>query len=87
MPKGAVNCTRPGRWGNPFKVGSEYEGTDGSVCEVQDVKHSLRCFRYWAVHTIGVEEIRRELAGKDLACFCPLDRPCHVDILLKLANK
>jgi len=26
------------------------------------------------------------LAGKDLACFCSLDHPCHADVLLELAN-
>lgn len=26
------------------------------------------------------------LAGHDLACWCPLDQPCHADILLALAN-
>lgn len=30
--------------------------------------------------------IRGELAGKDLACWCPLDQPCHADVLLELAN-
>ena len=30
----------------------------------------------------GVEELR----GRDLACWCPLDRPCHGDVLLELAN-
>ena len=28
-----------------------------------------------------------ELRGKDLACFCPLDKPCHADVLLEIANK
>jgi hypothetical protein len=23
------------------------------------------------------------LRGKNLACWCPLDRPCHVDVLLE----
>jgi hypothetical protein len=27
-----------------------------------------------------------DLAGHDLACWCPLDQPCHADTLLKLAN-
>ena len=27
------------------------------------------------------------LAGLDLACWCPLDRPCHADVLLELANR
>lgn len=27
-----------------------------------------------------------ELAGKDLACWCPEGQPCHADILLEIAN-
>jgi hypothetical protein len=33
------------------------------------------------------EEIRRELAGKDLTCWCPEDQPCHADVLLRIANE
>lgn len=33
------------------------------------------------------EQIRAELAGHDLACWCPLDQPCHADVLLRLANE
>ena len=29
----------------------------------------------------------RELKGKDLACFCRLDQPCHADVLLEIANE
>lgn len=38
--------------------------------------------------TLGftVDDVRRELAGKDLGCWCPLDRPCHADVLLAVAN-
>lgn len=27
-----------------------------------------------------------QLRGRDLACWCPLDWPCHADVLLELAN-
>jgi len=27
------------------------------------------------------------LRGKNLACWCPLDSPCHADVLLELANR
>lgn len=27
-----------------------------------------------------------ELRGKNLACWCSLNRPCHADVLLELAN-
>jgi len=26
------------------------------------------------------------LRGKNLACWCPLDQPCHADVLLEIAN-
>lgn len=33
-----------------------------------------------------LEEIREALRGKNLACFCALDKPCHADVLLEIAN-
>ena len=30
--------------------------------------------------------VRERLGGKDLACWCALDQPCHADVLLKIAN-
>lgn len=49
---------------------------------------------YWAVRgferdkvsTLAPEDIAT-LRGKDLACWCPLDQPCHADVLLELANQ
>ena len=39
----------------------------------------------------GVSGIRvdryEDIRGKDLACWCPLDQPCHADVLLELANR
>lgn len=32
------------------------------------------------------EQAQYELRGKNLACWCPLDQPCHADVLLELAN-
>ncbi len=31
-------------------------------------------------------QARNELTGRNLACWCPLDEPCHADVLLELAN-
>jgi Domain of unknown function (DUF4326) len=30
---------------------------------------------------------RTALGGKNLACWCNLDQPCHADVLLKVANE
>jgi len=34
----------------------------------------------------SIDEIVATLSGKNLACWCPLDQPCHADVLLNLAN-
>ena len=28
----------------------------------------------------------KELKGKNFSCWCSLDKPCHADILLRIAN-
>ena len=64
--------------------------TQKPVCQPFPVKtsglaESLRRYRIDA-DTFDPVTLRRDLAGKDLACWCPLDRPCHADVLLELAN-
>lgn len=33
-----------------------------------------------------IADIERDLRGRDLACWCSLDQPCHADVLLEYAN-
>ena len=40
----------------------------------------------WWCHYPTVEEITARLRGRDIACWCPLDMPCHGDVLLDIAN-
>jgi len=42
--------------------------------------------QYVGHETPTIAAIRAELGGKDLACWCPLDQPCHADVLLEIAN-
>lgn len=73
-PEGAVYVGRPTKWGNSFVVGKD--GIHSRAVAVQ-------CFDSWARMTnLDASELR----GKDLACWCPLDQPCHADVLLELAN-
>jgi len=44
----------------------------------------VKLYRDWISYTIRQEF--QTLAGKDLACWCPPDQPCHADVLLELAN-
>jgi hypothetical protein len=35
----------------------------------------------------SLADIQTHLRGKNLACFCALDQPCHADVLLEIANR
>lgn len=39
-----------------------------------------------AAYVSSWERDLEALRGRDLACWCPLDEPCHGDVLLELAN-
>ena len=38
-------------------------------------------------HDPALADAIRGLRGRDLACWCPLDQPCHADVLLYIANQ
>ncbi len=73
---GAVYIGRPSKWGNPFVI-----GVDGSREGVVG-----RYMEYVMSSPEMIASIRRELAGRDLVCFCA-PRACHGDVLLKIANE
>lgn len=76
MPAGALYVGRPTRWGNPYPV--PVHGRAQAVALHQ---------RHLSEHPDLIDTARRELAGRDLACWCPLDEPCHADTLLNIANQ
>src|SRR5919198_1525420 len=85
MPEGSVYVGRPTKWGNPWPVGRP--GLDGAVMpDAQAAVDRYASAIGGAREPRWREEIRRELAGKDLVCWCPLDHPCHADVLMSVAN-
>jgi hypothetical protein len=81
-PENTVVVARPSKWGNPFRVG------DNGMTRAQAVAHYRHLFtRPGLAGEADRAIIRAELAGKNLACWCPLDQPCHADVLLELANE
>ena len=54
------------------------------------IKFAISEFKKWAIGKHDLSGIKpldvSELKGKDLACWCRLDMPCHADVLLELAN-
>lgn len=97
LPLNAKSVARPGPWGNPFRVGNELQlvtyppelTNAGFGCSMPITPElAVALYRAWQVcRPTNVEEIRGNLAGFDLACWCPLDQPCHADVLLELANE
>ena len=52
-----------------------------------DRAEAVRLFRSYIENEYGPDlDVLGPLAGHDLACWCPLDQPCHADVLLELAN-
>ena len=50
-----------------------------------DAAEAVKLFRH-RMPDFTKEAIRQELAGKNLACWCPIGSPCHADVLLEIAN-
>jgi hypothetical protein len=84
MPDGAVYVGRPSRFGNPWPIGGP--GPDGR--SFRTAAEAIAAYEE-AMGTIvpSRDEIREVLRGKDLACWCRLDQPCHADVLMKIANR
>jgi hypothetical protein len=100
LPPNARCVTRPGIFGNPFTPEQCREaGFQGTDLEIK--ARCVEAFRvwlgpHWRENWGGEESEKRrarllaelpKLRGMDLACFCPLDQPCHSTILLELANR
>lgn len=81
-----VKTDRTTKWGNPFRV-----------LHCGSPAQAVQLFREWLISQGDeagdfIVDIKRELKGKNLACWCPLFdengliKPCHADELLRIAN-
>lgn len=99
IPQGAVYVGRApgayGKWGNPFKAyNSSPEERRTATLLFANLLYT-RGEPPYPEHTMPyptAEEIRRELAGKDLACWCPLPAAgetdwCHATVLLEFLDR
>ncbi|ASR44920.1 hypothetical protein BEN78_04830 [Xanthomonas citri pv. mangiferaeindicae] len=71
----ATVVARPGRWGNPYRIGVH---GDRATCVARYAAHMAT-----RADALDLAPLR----GRNLACWCPLDGPCHADVLLALANR
>lgn len=103
MPPNTVSVTRPGEFGNMFKVGGYYRIGNGSpgfsyieahpawadisYTQCRSTQQAVDMYEEYRSKYPLSQKQKEKLKGKNLACFCPLDKPCHADVLLKIANQ
>lgn len=94
LPANAVCVTRPGLWGNPFTVAEARRYLVDASEDDDPRAKAAGWYRTWITSQTSqgrhmpptLAMVRDRLRGRDLACWCPLDQPCHADVLLELAN-
>ncbi len=88
MPPNTVYVGRPGPWANPFRVGRPVPDPAYGGGLVETAEMAVLLYRLWLLDQPAayLTAIRTELAGRNLACWCPPGQPCHADVLLTLAN-
>ncbi|HEV7346148.1 MAG TPA: DUF4326 domain-containing protein [Devosia sp.] len=87
----AQSVARPGPWGNPFSI-AEVMGETGLGRDAAQ-QEAVRRHERWIKGDLAgpksapmLDEMRTRLGGRNLACWCRQGSPCHVDVLLRLAN-
>lgn len=97
MPPNTVNVARPSKFGNPFKLAyyRDRVGYSDAFARQTAVDFFRACTfgddtandDVYQARCDWIREHVHELRGKNLACWCPLDAPCHADVLLEMANR
>lgn len=99
MPAGFLYVGRPTLFGNPFPL--DLFGHAEAMDLFRQAVHREVDLDLWH-HVYAYQEaspdwqhgdewitaamIRQCLRGRNLACWCALDVPCHADVLLEIAN-
>jgi len=100
MPPNTVKATRPGKLGNPLTIANAIEC--GFATKETAQAFVVEAFEDWLLGgrdgrdwwqgresdkaRAAIVHALPDLRGKNLACWCALDKPCHADVLLKIAN-
>lgn len=85
MPENTVYVGRPSKFGNPFNVTEDR--THGETVAAFKIWITVDgCHANIPEKKAAILNSLDEIRGKNLACWCREDRPCHADILLEIAN-
>ena len=81
IPENTVKVDRSTRWGNTFTV-QECGSIERAVNLFDHDLNKAACF-----HPSAYAAYIAPLVGKNLACWCKLDAPCHADVLMEHARE
>lgn len=101
-PENTINVSRPSKWGNPFSwqeeaaqiaatasyavlsspIGRRLLNEEGKKNATEKYKRALLSGKL----SVAVNEVKKELKGKNLMCWCTSNEHCHADILIEVAN-
>ena len=90
-PPNTIVVARPSRWGNPWRIGARLLRLTGKKAGEEFTVTPEIAVKFFRSNLTCVESlravVRRELGGKNLACWCKPGTPCHADVLLEVANE
>ncbi len=85
IPLGAVYIGRPTIYGNPFVIGSKYNGeiiTRQKALEMY-YEHLKKMAKENTQHFL---KLISDIENKNLCCWCSLTEQCHGDILILISQ-
>lgn len=91
MPPNTIKVDRTSKWGNPFIVG--VHGTRAECVRLFELLlGGVLCVSCGNVDAqrayIDMAKCdHEELRGKNLACWCPQNAPCHATVLLAMVEE
>ena len=90
MPTDTIYIGHPGPFGNPYYIDDRCQHLSwfkADLVKERNARNGPTSEHRWAIHFWKMARLLPTLRGKNLACWCPLDQPCHGDILLEIANQ
>jgi hypothetical protein len=94
MPENTIYVGRPSKWGNPFQITALVKREKAVELYKECILNNTMAYYYFDEiyatemynHFKYISENLHTLKGKNLACWCQLDKCCHADVLLRFAN-
>ncbi|MFE6737558.1 DUF4326 domain-containing protein [Streptomyces tubercidicus] len=85
-PRRCVYVGHGTRYENPFTPGDPSPSSPGQQMTAEEAVNLFAAMLRGPIGRYYAARFATVLRGLDLVCTCPLNAPCHADVLLCLAN-